>query len=497
MNNYFGNPPNCRPECTINSECSSNLACINEKCRDPCPGSCGIGAVCNIINHTPMCSCVEGYVGDPFNSCSPKPFEPTVEKDPCYPSPCGPNTQCNNGICTCLPEYLGNPYQGCRPECVLNSDCLKEKACIRNKCSNPCSGICGQNSDCTVINHIPICTCLEGYTGDAFLVCSKIKVPSPQNVCNPSPCGPNSQCREINGQAVCSCVPGYMGSPPTCRPECVTSEQCPLNRACLNLKCIDPCPGTCGINAQCQVVNHNPICSCLQKYSGDPFTRCQIIKEEPVVSINVCQPSPCGPNAKCEDINGAPRCTCLPNFISTPPNCRPECVSNSECPSHFACINQKCSDPCPGICGINAECRVVAHTPNCICLQGHTGNPFHTCVIAEISTPRPADQINPCFPSPCGPNAICKERNNAGSCMCISDHIGNPYEGCRPECSLNSDCPSNKACISNKCKDPCPGTCGHTAECQVINHVPSCTCLPGYTGDAFRYCSLILINERT
>lgn len=71
---YVGSPPNCRPECTINSECQSNLACIRQKCQDPCPGSCGIGAVCNVINHTPICSCPDGYIGDPFNNCYPKPI---------------------------------------------------------------------------------------------------------------------------------------------------------------------------------------------------------------------------------------------------------------------------------------------------------------------------------------------------------------------------------------------------------------------------------------
>lgn len=30
----------------------------------------------------------------------------------------------------------------------------------------------------------------------------------------------------------------------------------------------------CGVNAQCQVVNHNPICSCYNGYTGDPFVRC-------------------------------------------------------------------------------------------------------------------------------------------------------------------------------------------------------------------------------
>lgn len=117
------------------------------------------------------------------------------------------------------------------------------------------------------------------------LICSKVLpilvslfiAPPPQNPCHPTPCGPNSQCREINGQAVCSCIQGYIGSPPTCRPECVTNADCPQTEACSNQKCRDPCIGTCGISAKCMVVNHNPICSCLPQYTGDPFVRCQVI----------------------------------------------------------------------------------------------------------------------------------------------------------------------------------------------------------------------------
>lgn len=67
---YVSSPPNCRPECTINSECSGNQACINQKCRDPCPGSCGINAKCAVVNHNAVCSCNPGYTGDPFKGCS-------------------------------------------------------------------------------------------------------------------------------------------------------------------------------------------------------------------------------------------------------------------------------------------------------------------------------------------------------------------------------------------------------------------------------------------
>jgi hypothetical protein len=70
----------------------------------------------------------------------------------------------------------------------------------------------------------------------------------------------------------------------------------------------------------------------------------------------------------------------------------------------------------------------------------------------------------------------------------MQGYIGNPYDGCRPECVLNSDCPANLACIRNKCKDPCPGSCALNTECQVVNHLPSCTCNDGFIGDPFKYC---------
>jgi hypothetical protein len=192
--------------------------------------------------------------------------------DPCLN--CGANTQCLNDVCTCLPEYQGDPYLGCRPECVLNPDCPRDRACIKNKCRDPCDGICGYNALCSVVNHIPVCTCPPGMSGNSFVSCSSMEASIPKDPCNPTPCGPNSQCRRINEQAVCSCIPGYLDSPPNCRTECVISSDCPANMACNNQKCIDPCPGTCGIRAQCTVVNHNPICSCPIELTGDPFTQC-------------------------------------------------------------------------------------------------------------------------------------------------------------------------------------------------------------------------------
>lgn len=161
----------------------------------------------------------------------------------------------------------------------MNSDCPKTRACRNQKCYDPCAaGVCGSAAECHVTNHAPHCSCPSSYTGNPSIACHEIpRAADPivhTNPCVPSPCGPYSQCRDVNEHAVCSCLVNYMGVPPACRPECTSSSDCDLDMACLNQRCVDPCPGTCGLNARCQVNNHNPVCSCALEYTGDPFQRC-------------------------------------------------------------------------------------------------------------------------------------------------------------------------------------------------------------------------------
>lgn len=92
-----------------------------------------------------------------------------------------------------------------------------------------------------------------------------------------------------------------------------------------------------------------------------------------------------------------------------------------------------------------------------------------------------------CNPSPCGPNANC----NDGICTCLTEYNGDPYFECRPECTISSECPRNKACVRNHCVDPCVNTCGINANCEVVNHMAICTCPMRTTGNAFIQCSPI------
>lgn len=109
----------------------------------------------------------------------------------------------------------------------------------------------------------------------SFLADTSTETPPPYiNPCVPSPCGPYSECRDVNGQASCACSPNYIGAPPNCRPECINNSDCPSNEACIQKKCQYPCNGVCGIGATCSVINHIPVCTCPDRFNGDPFDKC-------------------------------------------------------------------------------------------------------------------------------------------------------------------------------------------------------------------------------
>lgn len=458
---YHGNPfISCRPECVSNNECSKTLACINNKCRDPCIGTCGAEAVCTVFNHIPTCSCPEGTTGDAFRYCKVDVKVTTpVEHDPCYPSPCQTGSICrrsgSSAICECIPGYFGDPYtRGCHPECTINSDCPLTKACSNYKCVNPCSrDVCGYNAICSPVNHVPICSCPEKMVGDPFTECKTVT--EKRDPCYPSPCSKNGVCRTINGIASCE------------YPECVQNEDCIATKACFNQRCRDPCIEACGINALCNVITHKAVCSCPRGFMGSPFLQCSKIQEEP-----------------------------LP---------RPECTTDDECSNDKTCINNKCVNPCSnGLCGLNSECHTQAHRAICVCKSGFTGNPQHRCYEIGCRSDSDCSPVeacvnrectDPCKFTQCGINAVCKaDYNHKARCHCYDGYRGNPLISCeRPECTRDDDCANHLACRNERCVDPC--NCARSATCLVRNHVPSCRCPPGYTGNPATSCEIVPLKD--
>ena len=335
-------------------------------------------------------------------------------------------------------------------------------------------------------------------------------------------CGPFSIAKITNNQCRCTCQDHHVGTPPNCQPECLANSDCPAHQSCQNRRCIDPCQDTCGGNADCKVFNHRALCACKEGHIGDPYYKCT--REPPNFDNDdndddyddddtdeedrndACRrlSTFCGQFASCKtDRRGKALCECLPGHIGQPPLCHPECKSNYDCPGNQACINDKCEDSCQGACGVNAQCQVVDHNPRCFCPPSYSGDPYDTCQpLKDIFKPPTTTTIinatnktkddqpkNPC--STCGPNSKCQidDDGNNERCVCLDNYIGDPLTGCRPECLLNTDCPKTKACVSGKCLDPCPNTCGVNAICTVTNHFTICSCEVGFSGDAFKSCS--------
>ena len=107
----------------------------------------------------------------------------------------------------CLPGLVPKPdtITGCGPECEVDPDCR--------------------------------------YRGD-FICSSERRCVERPDPCDPNPCGPGAVC---DGGA-CSCPAGTVGSGETgcLAGECLTDPECPLDKACEERWCQDPClSGTC------------------------------------------------------------------------------------------------------------------------------------------------------------------------------------------------------------------------------------------------------------
>jgi len=57
-------------QCLSDSDCSLIQQCLNKRCVDLCSyEDCGTDAYCVVNNHQAMCTCPEGYAGDPYAMC--------------------------------------------------------------------------------------------------------------------------------------------------------------------------------------------------------------------------------------------------------------------------------------------------------------------------------------------------------------------------------------------------------------------------------------------
>lgn len=170
--------------------------------------------------------------------------------------------------------------------------------------------------------------------------------------------------------------------------------------------------------------------------------------------------------------------------------------NKNNCIFSFLGVNHRCTDPCAiGICGTDADCHVVNHKPLCECPENHSGDPYVECILNDMDANQTIDFM-PCDPNPCTgiQNAMCIEQNGMGTCICAATYFGDPEKesGCIPKCKEHADCPLNRACMQNECRDPCDGVCPGNADCHIMaNRMATCMCKAGHTGDAYRNCTKI------
>ena len=487
----------CRPGCNVNGDCRNGETCNNGNCEcskgfistpngcqdiNECQGgqpSCPPGTVCENKLGTFICKCPPGTNGDPRTGCT-KPNQCFSDalcpdtlacvldplsgrnkcKNPCEFAFCTQGASCqtinHKPFCSCPPGHRGDPTDpniGCyKVECESNNDCAPTKSCDKKQqqCVDPCNGVtCGKKGSCRTENHKPICYCQPGYqpsNGQCVDIdeCTK-----------PTSCHSTAICRNSPGSFSCSCPEGSVGDAKNsgCKPrsECQADRDCPAASACREGRCVDPCIGQCGQGAICEVVGHQASCSCPARTSGNPRTECRQL----------------------------------------------ECVENTECPVGRSCVQNKCVDACTlaGVCGANAVCTVLTHTPLCSCSPGFTGDPTVGCspiLTCASQAQCPANLIcafGVCSP-PCSSLRDCLEGQACVNDKCVNRCTKNnqcpEFHECRggvcalaEKCRSNGDCSGAESCttaLSNlgqrECRNVCEGPviCGRNAVCQPSNH---------------------------
>ncbi|XP_046661270.1 adhesion G protein-coupled receptor E1-like [Homalodisca vitripennis] len=208
----------------------------------------------------------------------------------------------------------------------------------------------------------------------------------------------------------------------------------------------------------------------------------------------------CGPNTVCLTVNEVSMCACKPGYIGHPfHECYPkECMVNSDCPEQKECRDQRCEDACKDACGPNSICKGIKHRPICSCISGYFWKPLIGCQIKNCTMnsdcPEEKACINehcedPCKDA-CGLNTICKVIKHRPICSCSPEHVWDPLIGCQEikECAIDEDCPSNHTCNNGECAETCNAVCGLNTICIIKNNHAACSCKPGFVGNPFLKC---------
>lgn len=207
--------------------------------------------------------------------------------------------------------------------------------------SDKCNELACIGGKCRIDQHKVTCECLSGYEL-VNNICEDI------NECSKNPCPINTKCKNNMGSYACECRNGTIKdeNSGTCRLPglCYSDKDCSDTATCHDKQCVNPCDKImpCGLDANCVVAGHNPICECPPGSQGDPYVKCAKL----------------------------------------------ECIKDNDCLIDEACVNYKCKNSCdiPRACGKNALCAARNHIGQCSCVPGYTGDPVLGCVPIQYCT---------------------------------------------------------------------------------------------------------------
>ncbi|KAF5291111.1 hypothetical protein FQA39_LY14353 [Lamprigera yunnana] len=327
-------------ECNSDSDCPNEKACINFQCIDPCSlrGACGLNALCQTVLHRPRCSCPHCHIGMANTACYPDlkcdntPSPPLTvlcvtnddcpttlacnsRSGECY-SPCkSPSFKCkgnkkcevhhHRATCVCKNGFVVNEYGeiSCASdstECLHDTQCASNLACIEGRCQNPCTSFkkapCPPEKSCDVLNHRPICICMKDCSPSLSICLRDSGCPSTQacrafrceDPCASANCPADTPCFVEDHRPICKfCPPGFMSDTKygclkadnTTDDACTRDADCTQAQSCIKGICVDLCANKCGKAAICQAQAHKVVCSCPTGYEGNASIECYPIVE--------------------------------------------------------------------------------------------------------------------------------------------------------------------------------------------------------------------------
>lgn len=455
--------------CQSNFDCTNNAECIENQCFcldgfepigsncidvDECrthEDLCGVHSVCINTPGSFMCSCENGYVGEPPRSAC---------KEPCADVKCGDHAFCKadaaEAYCICDEGWSFNPNN-------ISAGCVDINEC------ESLSGKCGLNAICENSPGSFTCKCPSGYSGEPQTKCEI------EDLCSKNKCGVGAICENTSTGYNCICPDGSIPDPNPfiqCSSilKCADNKDCPGNSICNeNKQCLCPHPNigndcrhpceslSCGINSECVLINGRSQCQCLEGFNGKNGEDC--------VDVDECASKPCSQSALCVNIPGKYECQCPNGYIG-------DAYENgcSKTAQDVSCANDT---PCPN----GEECKIDSFTKQsvCICQQGYERNSAGKC-----------EDINECLSDKftCGFNGICKNLPGSYQCHCPEGFVGNPFESCEecntPECKCKSPYKLvGNSCMLAGCRDK--KECPKGATCITISdNVSYCACSKGY-----------------